>query len=128
MLTDSGKSRPLYRLLKFSNSLLAAYFYRMLGTVFFIMNAKLKAKELVEKMMLYSFERNKLDDKTIHYNVKNKIEKESAIKCAKILVDEILESQPTYKYWDTYDDETPSAIIFWNEVKTELDVLSSYCA
>lgn len=86
------------------------------------MDAKLKAKELVEKMMLYSFERNQLDE-TIHYNVKNEVNKESAIKCAKILVDEILESQPSYIYWDTYDDETSSAIIFWNEVKTELDVL-----
>lgn len=87
------------------------------------MDAKLKAKELVEKMMLYSFEKNELDNETIHYNVENEVEKESAIKCAKILVDEILESQPSYKYWDTYDDETPSAITYWNDVKTELDAL-----
>lgn len=88
------------------------------------MDAKLKAKELVEKMMLYSFEKNELDNEITHYNVENEIEKESAIKCAKILVDEILKVQPSRKYWDTYDDETPSAITFWNEVKTELDALS----
>ena len=96
----------------------------MLGTVLFIMDAKLKAKELVEKMMLYSFERNELDNETIQYNVDYEVKKESAIKCAKILVDEILESKPSYIYWDTYDDETPSAITFWNEVKNELDALS----
>ena len=45
--------------------------------------------------------------------------KESAL----ITVEEILLSQPSYKYWDTYSDETPSAITFWNEVKNELQKL-----
>jgi hypothetical protein len=40
-----------------------------------------------------------------------------AIECAFVTVDEILESNPNYEYWRTYDDETPSAITFWNEVK-----------
>jgi len=42
-------------------------------------------------------------------------------KMALIMVEQILESQPSFKYWETYDDETPSAITFWNEVKTELN-------
>lgn len=88
------------------------------------MTGKDKAKELVEKMMLYSFDKTALDDETIHYTVNNEVEKKSAIRCAKILVNEILESQPSYKYWYTYDDETPSAITFWNEVKSELETLS----
>jgi hypothetical protein len=37
--------------------------------------------------------------------------------CALIAVDEILESQPSYVYWRTYYDETPSAITYWQEVK-----------
>jgi hypothetical protein len=40
-----------------------------------------------------------------------------AIECAFVTVDEILESNPNYEYWRTYDDEAPSAITFWNEVK-----------
>lgn len=85
------------------------------------MDAKLKAKELVEKMMLFLFDKNVLDDTMIHYNVEYEVKRESAIKCAKILVDELLESQPSFNYWNTYDDETPSAFTFWNEVKIELD-------
>jgi hypothetical protein len=40
-----------------------------------------------------------------------------AIECAFVTVDEILESNPNYEYWRTYDDEAPSAITFWQEVK-----------
>lgn len=39
---------------------------------------------------------------------------------AQVAVNEILESQPSYRYWDTYEDETPSAIVYWQEVKEEL--------
>jgi hypothetical protein len=38
-------------------------------------------------------------------------------------VDKILEENPTRMYWDTYDDETPSAITVWGEVKSELEAL-----
>ena len=42
---------------------------------------------------------------------------------AYIVVSEILDSIPSRVYWRTYDDETPSAITFWQEVKTELNKL-----
>jgi hypothetical protein len=44
-----------------------------------------------------------------------------AIKCDLKNVDEILESQPSYKYWETYDDETPSAFTYWEEVKQKIN-------
>lgn len=47
----------------------------------------------------------------------------NAKKCALIAVDEILNSVPSRRYWDTYDDETPSAIIYWKEVKQEIEKL-----
>lgn len=46
--------------------------------------------------------------------------KKIAVESALIVVDEILQAQPSLEYWRTYDDETPSAITFWNEVKQEL--------
>lgn len=45
----------------------------------------------------------------------------NAVECAKIAVDEILKESPSKRYWDTYDDEQPSAITFWQEVKNELN-------
>lgn len=48
---------------------------------------------------------------------------EFAKQCALIAVDEILESQPSYNYWNTYYDEEPSAITFWTEVKHEIEKL-----
>ena len=42
---------------------------------------------------------------------------------AYIVVSEILDSIPSRVYWRTYDDETPSAITFWQEVKAELNKL-----
>jgi len=85
------------------------------------MDAVIKAKELIEKYLRIEdntkfywnpyYDRRYIDDEVFIH----------AVKCAKILVEEIIESCPSYKYWDTYDDETPSAITFWNEVKIELD-------
>jgi len=73
--------------------------------------AKNKAQELIEKFL------NKVEDRTQTFI----LSEFSAITCALILVNELLEAQPSYQYWNTYDDETPSAITFWNEVKTELE-------
>lgn len=36
------------------------------------------------------------------------------------MVDKILEESPTKIYWDTCDEETPSAVTVWGEVKAEL--------
>ena len=47
----------------------------------------------------------------------------TAKRLALITVEEVLESIPSYKYWDTHNDETPSAITYWNEVKDEIGVL-----
>jgi len=46
-----------------------------------------------------------------------------AKECALIAIEEILEVKPSKKYWDTYSDETPSAITYWQEVKTEINNL-----
>jgi len=51
---------------------------------------------------------------------------EECIEVALLIVDKILEETPTRIYWDTYDDETPSAITVWNEVKSELEALSQH--
>ena len=48
---------------------------------------------------------------------------EECIEVALLIVDKILEENPTRMYWDTYDDETPSAVTVWNEVKSELEGL-----
>lgn len=37
--------------------------------------------------------------------------------------EEKTKENPTKTYWDTYDDETPSAITVWGEVKSELEAL-----
>ena len=48
---------------------------------------------------------------------------EECIEIALFLVAKVLEENPTRIYWDTYDDETPSAITVWSEVKSELEAL-----
>jgi len=48
---------------------------------------------------------------------------EHAKNCALICADEILQESPSKMYWQTYDDETPSAITFWHEVKQEIKKL-----
>lgn len=48
---------------------------------------------------------------------------EECIDIALLMVDKILEENPTRIYWDTYDDQTPSAITVWGEVKAELQAL-----
>lgn len=48
---------------------------------------------------------------------------EECIEIALLIVDKILEEGPTKIYWDTYDDETPSAVTVWREVKAELEAL-----
>lgn len=48
---------------------------------------------------------------------------EKCIDIALLIVDKILEEQPSYVYWETYSDETNSAITVWNEVKQELEIL-----
>jgi hypothetical protein len=63
------------------------------------MTAKEKAKELVEKMMLYSYEKIE-NEKNTKYIVDNKIKKEYAIQCALIAVNEIIDAL------ETYDDMT----------------------
>ena len=67
---------------------------------------KLKAENLLKEISFKA---------PLHY--------EECIEVALIVVDKILEETPTRIYWDTYDDETPSAITVWNEVKTELEAL-----
>jgi hypothetical protein len=48
---------------------------------------------------------------------------EECVEVALLIVDKILEESPTRVYWDTYDDETPSAVTVWSEVKNELEAL-----
>ena len=67
---------------------------------------KLKAENLLKEISFKT---------PLHY--------EECIEIALLMVNKILEESPRRIYWDTYDDETPSAITFWNEVKTELEAL-----
>jgi hypothetical protein len=76
------------------------------------MTPKEKAVELI-----YKYWNTKVE--TIHVK-ESIISKELAIKCALIAVDEILNEVPSKRYWDTYGDETPSAITYWQEVKQEI--------
>lgn len=50
---------------------------------------------------------------------------EECVEIAIFVVDKILSENPTYIYWVTSDDETPSAITVWNEVKTELEEIKA---
>ena len=69
--------------------------------------AELKAKELIEKFSETIYSPNNLS----HIGGKE---------CALICVDEILKHNPSYAFWQTYDDETPSAVTFFGEVKTAI--------
>ena len=83
------------------------------------MTPKGKAQDLVEKMMLYSYDKieNEIYPK---YIVDNKIKKELAKQCALIAVDEIIKQEAerclAYK-------ETDKFIDYWQEVKQEIELL-----
>ena len=83
------------------------------------MSAKAKALELRDKHANFQVYTIGFEGNSTSEFVRLQRAKESAL----ITVEEILLSQPSYKYWDTYSDETPSAITFWNEVKNELQKL-----
>jgi hypothetical protein len=75
------------------------------------MTPKEKANELV-----YNFRMNVLDrDGT---SVMNLFETKQ---CVLLTIDEILKSIPSSGYWHTYSIEIPNAIIYWQEVKQEVE-------
>jgi hypothetical protein len=77
------------------------------------MTPKEKARELVDKMMLYSYEKIE-NEKNTKYIVDNKIKKEYAIQCALIAVNEIL---------IIMNEEYLSGALkieYWQEVKQEI--------
>ena len=74
------------------------------------MTPKEKARELLENYIIIY---NQTDWFYIHL----------AKKAAILVVNEVLNESPSRKYWDTYYDETPSAITFWQEVKEEIEKL-----
>lgn len=100
------------------------FYDRLLDTVLFKMDSKNKAKEIVDKYVNLPINFPYIDTEDGNCIGSGYMTYKSAVKCAKLEVNAILETNPSVKYWDTYDDETPSAITFWNEVKTELDALS----
>ena len=57
-------------------------------------------------------------------SLKASLNYEECIEIALLISDKILDEIPTKTYWDTYDDETPSAITVWCEIKTELQALN----
>jgi len=73
--------------------------------------AQEKAVELIDKYRTYL----RAGDKYEYLDPEDAVH--LAIKCALVAVNEILEAQPSYVYWRTYYDETPSAITYWQEVK-----------
>ena len=77
------------------------------------MDSRQKANDLVNRYYYMLPNNGKLNEGINSCDSRYK----EAIECAFVTVDEILESNPNYEYWRTYDDETPSAITFWNEVK-----------
>jgi hypothetical protein len=84
------------------------------------MEAKSKAIELRDKHAKFQTYTVGFEVDTHSEFVRLQRAKQSAL----ITVEEILEAQPSYRYWETYNDETPSAITFWNEVKAELEALT----
>lgn len=74
-----------------------------------------KAIQLVDKMMLYSLEKEYYIDDFPKYTVNYKIKKEYAKQCALIAVNEIID---TIEY-SSQADET-SKIIYWDKVKEEI--------
>ena len=83
------------------------------------MTAKEKAIELRDKMMLYSFEKTKLNENTTHIDFRYKISAEYAKQCAIIAVDVIIKNL----HWLEDSINFDKAIKFWQEVKTELNKL-----
>ncbi|MBP8993957.1 MAG: hypothetical protein KBG30_09110 [Bacteroidales bacterium] len=67
---------------------------------------KLKAENLLKEISFKA---------PLHY--------QECVEVALLIVDKILEENPTKIYWKTCDDETPSAVTVWGEVKAELEAL-----
>ena len=99
------------------------------------MKPKEKAEKLVEKMMLYSYEKIENENST-KYIVDNKIKKEHAIQCALIAVDEILNnvyrtpfrftavsSDELYRINEQCKHSLNMNILFLNSVKQEIEKL-----
>ena len=81
------------------------------------MEAIKEAKKLVKDMMLYSYNKTKRKG-FILYEVKYKIDNESAKQCALIAIDRIC------KAIDWYEFETPNQQWeYWDEVKLEIEKL-----
>ena len=78
------------------------------------MSPKEKAVALVEKMMLYSFEKSGLDNEIVQYSVNYKVEKESAIQCVLIAIDEVIK--------ELYPSDIKRCE-YWNEIKIEIEKL-----
>jgi hypothetical protein len=74
-----------------------------------------KARELVEKMMLYSYEKIE-NEKNTKYIVDNKIKKEYAKQCSLVAVYEILKVVSFY-------NDSQAEVIYWQEVKEEINKL-----
>ena len=82
------------------------------------MTPKGKAQDLVEKMMLYSYDKIE-NEKNTKYIVDNKIKKEYAIQCALIAVDEILNDD----MYGMEEEHFEKRINYWEEVKQEIKKL-----
>jgi hypothetical protein len=82
------------------------------------MDAKIKAQELIDRYAVNVDIFCNIDNE--NYIPNGLLTNRSSIKLALIAVNELLEAQPSYQYWPTYNDEPPSAITLWNEVKAEL--------
>lgn len=48
---------------------------------------------------------------------------EEAVKIALLTSKRVLSESPSCTYWSTYNDETPSAIIVWSEIRDYLETL-----
>ena len=86
------------------------------------MTPKEKTEELIEKMMLYSYEKIE-NEKNTKYIVDNKIKKEYATQCALIAVDEILNN---VMFWWEIPIKDPYFINqkkYWTEVQQEIEKL-----
>jgi hypothetical protein len=79
------------------------------------MTPKDKAENLIEKMMLYSVEKQTLESGYFKYNVSYKIKDIHAIQCALIAVDEILNIKSVYHDIDLSD--------YWADVKQAISSL-----
>jgi len=50
---------------------------------------------------------------------------DAACEIALINIDTILANKPTYSYWDTHNDELPSAETYWNEIRDGVILLKN---